>query len=704
MIPALATASRRTVGLTGGLLAVVTLAAYANSFFGPFIFDDVSSVAQNPAIRHLWPLRSVLALDGLSTLGGRPLANLSFAVDYAIGGPAVWTYHATNLAIHVLAGLALFGIVRRTLSSARLRDRFGSAALPLAATIAGLWLLHPLQTEAVTYIVQRVESLAGLFYLVTLYALVRAGADQPASVGRRLWLGLSVAACFAGMATKEDVVSAPLLVLVYDRTFVTGGFAAAWRARRGYYLALVGSWILLAASIASTHGRGGTVSFDSNVTPLLYLQTQCYAIGHYLRLAFWPHPLVFDYGVAGIFHPAQVWPQASLLLGLFGATLWAVWRRPVLGFVGLWFFAILSPTSSIVPIATQTIAEHRMYLALAAVIVLVVAAAYALLGRHSFWLWVPAAGALGVVTHLRNADYRSEIAIWQDVAAHRPLNYRAHYVLGGAYAKAGDYARSVAEYERALQLDPGASAEKDSHLAHTSLGESLLRLGRTDDAIAHFRTALQIKPDFAPAHLALANALVYEGRIEEAIAPYRTALRLAPREASSHRNLAYALLVTGHPNEAIAEYRTAVQLDPTYAAAYAGLGYALIRANRPGEAIAPCEQALKLRPNDADAHNFLGIALAQLQRPADAIAHFEAALRLNPEAADVHSNLGNALSALHRSTAAISQYRQAVKLDPGYAPAHRNLAGELARVGRPVEAAQQAAIAGRLEAAAAAAQ
>ena len=247
----------------------------------------------------------------------------------------MWSYHALNLAIHLLAGLALFGVVRRTLSQPVLRPRFGDAGLPLACAIAGLWLLHPLQTESVTYVIQRTESLAGLFYLLTLYGFIRAtesgekmvgpstssGLSPPSGVGgqeRRPkagigWFAISFAACLLGMATKEVMASAPLLVLVYDRTFVTGGFRAALRQRRRYYLALAATWILLGCLVVSTHNRGGTTGFDTGLSPAIYLLSQCYAIVVYLKLSFWPHPLVFDYGLGVIQHAADVWPQAVLL-------------------------------------------------------------------------------------------------------------------------------------------------------------------------------------------------------------------------------------------------------------------------------------------------------------------------------------------------------------------------------------------------------
>ena len=171
--------SRWDILLSGGIIAFAALVAYHNCFTVPFILDDVPSVIENPKIRHLWPIGDALSPSKVSLVGGRPLVNLSFTLNYALGAWNVWGYHALNLAIHVLAGLTLFGIVRRTLLLPSLRERFSPSAVRLALAVAVLWTVHPLQTEAVTYISQRCESLMGLFYLQTLYCFVR-GVDYPA--------------------------------------------------------------------------------------------------------------------------------------------------------------------------------------------------------------------------------------------------------------------------------------------------------------------------------------------------------------------------------------------------------------------------------------------------------------------------------------------------------------------------------------------
>ena len=359
----------------------------------------------------------------------------------------MWGYHATNLAIHLAAALLLFGLLRRTFLLPAMRDGWGAAATPLALAVALLWAVHPLQTESVTYVVQRAESLVGLFYLLTLYGLVR-GATAARPLG---WYAVSALACLLGMASKEVMVSAPLVALLYDRTFLAGSFREALRRRYGLYLALAATWLLLAWLVAAAAGRGGTAGFGQGVGCWAYFGTQFGAIVHYLRLSAWPSPLVLDYGDGLARTAAEIVPYAIVVGLLALATVAALWQWPKAGFLGACFFALLAPTSSIVPVVTQTIAEHRMYLPLAAVVAAAVLGGYAAcrgLARRG-WLSRPAAGllfgcaaaaagvTLGTLTFQRNKDYRSGLSIWQDTAAKAPHNARAQCNLGVALMARG---------------------------------------------------------------------------------------------------------------------------------------------------------------------------------------------------------------------------------------------------------------------------
>ncbi len=519
--------------LAAGLIVLATVVAFSSSFAGSFVFDDNSSISKNPTIRQLWPIWNALCPPNSGvTVSGRPLLNLSLAINYAMSGYEVWSYHATNLAIHLLAALLLFGIVRRTFLLPTMRDRWGTAATPLAFVIALLWAIHPLQTESVTYIVQRTESLMGMFYLLTLYCFIRGASVEGAGVRGQgsapdihpssfilppvAWYVGSVLACLSGMATKEVIVSAPLIVLLYDRTFCAGSFREACRRRYGFYLALAATWSLLGSLVVLTGNRGGTAGFSTSVGPAAYLGTQFGAIVHYLRLCVWPHPLLFDYGTATAQCMSAIMPYATII-GLLGvATVVALWRWPKVGFLGAWFFAILAPTSSVIPVATQVVAEHRMYLPSVAVVTGLAAAGWvvsrrlvrrgnlALLTSQIIggFLIMFASVIFGILTFHRNKDYWSQLSIWEDTAAKMPGNDRAHFNLGDCLVECGRFDEAITQYRKTLEIKP------DYLAACYNLGIALVRKGQLDEAISYYRQALEIDPKFATAYNNLGNALL----------------------------------------------------------------------------------------------------------------------------------------------------------------------------------------------------
>ncbi|WP_158277291.1 tetratricopeptide repeat protein [Opitutus sp. ER46] len=597
---------RRVDFLVFTLLAALALAAYAGTFSAPFVGDDEGAILENPTLRGpLW--RALLPPPGGLTTSGRPIANLSLALNHAVSGEAVWSYHTLNLLIHLLAACTLYAVLRRTLASPRLAARFGGAARPLAATIAALWLLHPVQTEAVTYVCQRTESLAGLWILLALYAFIRATTSaQPVR-----WHALTVGAALAGVGTKEIAVALPPLLLLYDRTFVASSLAAAWRARRGLHLALFATWLPLLALVATTGwNRGGTAGFDVTVAPTAYWLTQPQALTHYLRLIVWPHPLVFDHGTFwGSVRAAA--PYAALIVPLLGLTLHGLWRGTAAGFLGAWCLLILAPTS-LVPGTIQMIVEHRLYLPLAALLTLLVTGAYAALGRRSLFVWPAVALALGGLTLARNATYRSAQTLWEDTVARAPANARARYNLGLVYSAAGRPADAVAQGEAALRLaDPRSYAAK-AHALHNKLGFDLMQLGRTPEAIAHYETALRLRPDYALAHLNLARALSAERRFAAAVPHYEAALTLAETRVAVESELALALFQAGRLPEALAHAQAVVTQAPRSVPAYCNLGYLLLSAHRPAAAAAAFRRALELDPADAAARR--GAALATGER------------------------------------------------------------------------------------------
>jgi protein O-mannosyl-transferase len=574
-------------------IVVVTSAAYAKSFDGVLVFDDEPAIASNPHIRRLWPLTESLSAPPDTTVSGRPIVSLSLAINYALApadardlfsapaaappavvdalGRNLYGYHLFNLSIHVAAALLLFGIVRRTLQTERMRARFGDAVTPLALAIAMLWAVHPLQTASVTYVVQRAESLMGLFYLLTLYCAIRAaqsGGDGAANGERRTapnderrtpnaerrtapnderrttnherrraipwWSVGAVAACALGMATKESMATAPLIVALWD--FV---FASDRASRRRLYLALASTWVVLGVLVAGGH-RAHSVGFGFAEWPWpRYLLAQTGVVLHYLRLAVLPSPLVLDYEWPAARPIALVALQAVTVVALAGLTVWSVLRRSPIGFAGAWFFTILAPTSSVIPIATEVAADHRMYLPLAAVAALVVLGAFAALrGRfHAVagLLLLSAAATFAVMTDARNREYQSVEAIWMDTVQKQPSNARAHTNYATALLLRGEYAAAEPHLREAVALRP------DFAEAQADLGVALCARGAFEEGIAHIRQATAIRPDYAAAHRDLGEAHAASGNLAAAAQSFEKALDLSPNDVFLLNRLAWIL-------------------------------------------------------------------------------------------------------------------------------------------------------------------
>jgi len=650
------------------ILILAISAAYANSFHGPFIFDDVPSIVNNRSIRHLGSWQVLAAPPDAVTTTGRPLANLSLAINYAIGGLAVEGYHVANLVFHILAALVLFGLVRRTLLLPALSARFAAASTRLALATALLWALHPLQTESVTYVVQRTESIVGLLFLLLLYCLVRATSTNRVS----LWHVLAVVTCALGMASKEVMVSAPLMALAYHRIFVATSWEESRRLWR-LWLALAATWVLLAIVYLMSQDRGGSAGFGLGMTSWQYLRTQFGCIVDYLRLVFWPSPLVLDYGYPLARSAIEIVPYAIVVFVLAALTAVALARQPKWGFLGLSFFAILAPSSSVIPLVGQTKAEHRMYLPLAAVVTLVVLAGYLGLARlrarrvaAALVSIVTVALALG--TFQRNKDYQSEITLWNIAIANCPSNDRAYHSRGSAYALKGQYAEALPDFDKAIALNPRFVK------AHSGRGIALAGLGRFEEAIREHSRAIRLKPDSADAYNSRGSAFGNLGQMDAAIEDFDKAISLDPKFEEPYYNRGTAYESKGELDAAIKDFDKAIALWPEYALAYVSRGMVYDKQGRYELAIEDYDKAIRLRPDYAEAYNNRGSAYLAQGKMEVALKDFDEAIALEPSGAQGYSNRGNVYMGRGQIELAIKDYDKAIDLKPDLAAAYQNRA------------------------------
>jgi protein O-mannosyl-transferase len=664
----------------GIALGVIIAAVYARGASTPFLFDDLPSITENASIVHLWPLVGNATQFGplnpprsLST-SGRPLVNLSFAINYQVGGLNPVGYHIFNIVLHWLSALLLMAIVQRTLRLEFFRGHFDGAALPLGFLAALLWALHPLQTETVVYTTQRTELMVGFFYFAVLYAALRYWSST-SNISRKNWLALAVVACFAGMACKEVMFSAPVLVLLFERTFITGSFRKAFQQSWGLYTGLFAGWILL-LWLNYDGPRSDSAGFHLGIPAFAWWFTQAKMLWIYLKLVVWPWPLVTHYLMPYINTIGQGVPWLLMTVALVLSTVLLLWWRYSAGFVGSWVLIILSPTM-IVPIVTEVGAERRMYLPTAAIMALVIAFAYTIAertrnrsarnarsyssgDRRNVTRLAIAAALLAIVWACvdiqRISAYADPPSLWQEAVDTQLYDYLVCDYFGSGLLKTGRSEEALGLFKRSIQLNPSDA------IAHDNLGLTLSALGHTSEAIMQQELAVKLQPNYPNAHNDLGVTLLKSGQREKALQQFRQALDLKPQYADPYYNMGLADANQGDLEHAQANFEEAVRLNPDYVEAYNNLGAVLAQLGKTDQALHCLQQAIERKPTDAQAHNNFGNVLFQSGHIAEAIAQYEQTLKLQPNNPRACANLAKAYAATNRFEAAIATAEKGIEI------------------------------------------
>ena len=678
------------------IIAAAGIASYSNTMQVPFLFDDVGRIVDEPAIRTLWP--PSVAMQN----SNRPFAQYTFALNYAAHGYSVFGYHVVNLGIHVAAALFLFGLTKRTMR--RCDTDYQAIAGLLAFSVALVWVVHPLNTQAVTYVIQRLESLMGLAYLATLYFFVRS-LDSKRSYH---WLLCSVGACAFGMGCKEVMVSAPLIVLWYDRAFVSSSWREIIAHRKGFYLLLASTWGVLAWSMS--HYRldytSGSLFQVEGLTPWTYLLSQSTVLVHYMSLSFWPSGQCVYPAWPIAKSMLEVWPQLVVIGGMLIATIWAIWRQPRWGFLGGCFFLVLAPTSSLIPI--QDIAfEHRMYLPLAALVAFVLLAAYALLLQVSmsknvamrvhlgFALLIGI--ALGLTSYERNKVYVSTISVWKDTLVKSPKNLKVWVGLGGLFAKEKRYDEAREHFVRALEIAPDDSKananfagllieQREYDLAGkylerafqsnpkdldaiTNMGHLQTRLENFSEAAKYYEVAVAVQSKDEELQSCLIGSYIRSGRLSDAERCSLANLERRPKSAGAQVDYASSLIAIGRKDSAIEYCERAIELDAGLSTAYATLAVIVPDPERGMELMA---RAIAIEPKSFDYNRTMGDML-MATKPMEAVLYYETAIQSDPDSIEVLLKIGSAWDACERPENGIPYLERVTELLPDWVEARESL-------------------------------
>jgi tetratricopeptide (TPR) repeat protein len=641
------TKSAVTVGWVAFVLGASIAACYLHALPAPFVMDDHVSIPGNPSIRSLARIGDVLFYphEEGRPVDGRPLLNFSLAVNRTLLGTSPAAFRSVNLMLHWIASLLLFDVVRRILSMPSMPPLLRDKGMPVALACSILWAVHPLQTAAVTYVIQRSEILAAVCLLAGLDTAIVGCA------GGAVWLlpVLAMVAALGGTA-KETIVCLPFVTVLVDRAVIASSWAEVRRHWK-WHLAAAAGWPIVVVMLTVWGGRGSSAGFGS-ASPWLYLLRQAEVIWTYLARVVWPAVLVFDYGerLGAALVKSSPWLLATGVVVAGVCVSYLRWPRAALG--PLLFLVLLAPTSSIVPVKTQTAGEHRLYVASATLIVPLVIGLAALVERLRLprWTWPVAVVflllVLGCRTYLRNEDYLTPERLWRQSLTYDASNERAALNLAGALLDRGD--------ERgASELLGRVNATGRYRLPRLSNAALLaIKQGRFDDALVACDAFLSDRPDD----------------------PEIIAVR------------GFARWRQGDTKAATADIDAALAIDDRIAGAWNTRGNLLLDAGRPANAIVCFEKSIDIDPAQGAAWSYLGVALQQVGRVAEARQAFDRAITNNPRDAEAHYNRANLSVESGQRELALSDYGRAIDINPVFRDAIYNRCVVLARLGRTAEA------------------
>jgi len=664
------------------LVVAASLVAYAPSFGVPFTFDDVH-IIDNPDLHDVRDPAAVLAY-----YPSRPLPMLSFALNYTLAGVHPLSWHVVNFALHALASVALLLLVRKVFETPALSGRVDEALrTPVAACAAVVFAVHPLATEAVTYIWQRMEIMAWLFsalaLLAWLAARLRVEEGSLTAAGRRrptrglLVLAALAAACAVG--SKETAVALPALAILIEIVLFPASCVSRPRRARMIApfvaLALVPPAVIFATGKAWNQTPWAEMEQRASFTPLTYFATEMGVHMRYVRLLFVPAGLNLDYDVAPVASLADPRALAAMLaLSAAGVAAVALMRRaPILSLAVLWYFLAMGPSSSFMPLE-DLMFEHRLYPALA-VPGLLAGAVLLLLKlrrRAIITVTVVIAAVFVPMTFARDVVWRSSEPLWRDAVAKSPRKARPAYNLACALRDKGRTEDALAYFERAAALEP------DTAVFLAGLGSVYGRLGRYPQALARFKRAKELAPDDARVWTGLGAVLSATGDSEAARGALERALALAPRSADAHGNMGSLLHKTGAHEEAFTHYDLAICYGPHRADIANSYGLALRRTGAIARAAGMFERAVSLKPSWAEPRANLGECRLASGDPAAAQRLLLEALELD----GAHVGACYNLLVCYRKRGDVEQMKRHAKRFLDLAPRHPRAAAIRAELDR----------------------
>ncbi|MBN1397659.1 MAG: tetratricopeptide repeat protein [Bacteroidetes bacterium] len=670
------------------LIALAVFAVYSATLNYPFQFDDESSIVYNNDITTLTSFNNIHYW--LSAY--RPLAAFSFALNFYFGGLDVSGYHIVNLFIHIISGFFVYFLIRLLLNLNNYRnhktDRYNNWIALFSALI---FVIHPIQTQAITYIVQRMASMAAMFYIVSvyLYAAGRIEHVQNSNISRAVLFYLSALICgLLGVMTKQSAATFPFAFLLFEICFVRDRENNIFKK---YIIA--SSAVLIVINALFLYYNRQPLSYalhGADISSMDYLINQFVVIIKYLRMVLLPINQCADYGsisdgydLVKTFWMFDVIGSLLLLILLFASAVFLFKKNKAVSFGIFWFFLALSVESSIIPIADPMF-EHRMYLPMAGISLTIVAGIFMLMNKSKAVYVFLALSILilfwGILCYSRNEVWKDKLTLWTDVVNKAPNNARAWYNMGILIKDLRRYDEALIYFDNAIELKPDYSD------ALLNKGMVYASLGKIDEVIKCYNRVIELNPDDYQSWNNIGNALEKIGRYGEAIDRYKKAAEIKPDFELAWYNAGVASARSGNQEKAVEFYNKALEIKPDFDLAWHNKGDALSSLGKYQEAVKCYDEAIKIIPDSYKVWNNKGTALKNIGQYKEAIESYDKALAIEPNFGMAWFNKGVTLSIIDLNEEAIKCYDKMIEINPAVYEAWNNKGTVLEKLGRYEEA------------------
>lgn len=658
------------VGLS--LIFLLGIIIYSNSFYCSFHFDDLLRIVYNIKIRNLADVKA-----WWNYYPSRPVGTLTFALNYHFNQLDVWYWHLVNLIIHLINACLVWWLTLLIFSSPVLKNQpIARNKKVLAFLTALLFVSHPLATQSVTYIVQRLASMVAMFYLLSLVLYVKARLSNKGNIVKTLLFTGSLISAGLAMLTKENAFTLPFAIVLFELFFLrTKKLSINFKDYRVILLmgAFLGVIIIIPLRLSLSIFKSIPPSYMNTytVTPLNYLFTQFSVIVKYIQLLFLPinQNLDYDFPISNTFFEIRTLLSFVVLLSLIILAIFSFKRYRFISFGIFWFFLTLSIESSFIPIK-DVIFEHRTYLPSFGFFLILSSSIYILLWnkyKHiAIIIFVIIISSNSYLTYERNKVWKDDLTLWSDVVSKSPNKPRSLYNLGMVYDYLGQWDNSIVDYSRAVSIYPN---DIDAYI---NRGVAYGNLGQWDKAIADYSKAIEID---SKCTMAYSNRGIAHGKLEQwvkALADDSKAIEIDPQYTIAYYNRGIAYGSLGQWNKSIADQSKAIEIDPKYSDAFNYRGIAYGNLKQWDKSITDFSKTLELSPQYATAYYNRGNAYYYLGEWDKAIADYSISIQIDPKSAKTYYNRGIAYGTLRQWDKAIDDYTSTIEIDPNYTLAYSN--------------------------------